>query len=83
MRLPCHEISHSGEGISNGRSQDCGRDTGGSSSVSWGRNSSTEEREKDMSGYFSIFHVWLDALKKKNSDHFNLWAKQKVPLIKI
>lgn len=41
-----------------------------------------------MSGQFSVFHVWLDALKwtektPNTSEHSNLWTKQKVPLIKI
>lgn len=44
-------------------------------SLSRRRNLSTEERKNEMSGQFSVFHVWLDALKwteKKNSEHFNL-----------
>lgn len=84
--LPCHEVSHSRESISSGRSQDCGGDFAGSSSVSWGRNLSEEHKEKDTSGQFSVFMFgsmpW-SGQKKKNSEHFNLWAKQKVPLIKI
>lgn len=40
-----------------------GGDIAGSGSVSWGKNSSPEEREKDTFRQFSVFHVWLNALK--------------------
>jgi len=72
--------------ISKGRSQDCGKDFAGSSSVSWGSNSSAEERKKDMSGQFSVFHVWLYALKwtEKRTQNILIYGpKKEVSLIKI